>query len=153
MGRGGTRRHSGDDAGLHQAYLRTSTSSRSATRGCSIAVDHLGLVSGERDEYALRNLDKLLATRALPERRGEGERAAVLHRATRYPYRALHPYLRRVVDAFGPQRVFWGTDLSRLPCSYREAITMWTEEMPWLAAADLESIMGRGVCEWLGWRS
>ena len=45
------------------------------------------------------------------------------------PYRRLHPYLRRVYDAFGPRRIFWGADLSRLPCSYRQAVTMFTEEL------------------------
>ena len=47
---------------------------------------------------------------------------------------------------------FWGTDLSRLPCTYREAVTMFTEEIPWLSREDKEWIMGRGVCEWLGWK-
>jgi len=28
---------------------------------------------------------------------------------------------------------------------------MFTEEMPWLSAEDKDWIMGRGVCEWLGW--
>ena len=70
-----------------------------------------------------------------------------------YPYRSLHPYLRRVYDAYGPQRLFWGTDLSRLPCTYREGVTMFTEEIPWLTDEDKEWIMGRGVCEWLGWNT
>ena len=69
----------------------------------------------------------------------------------RYPYRRLHPYLRRVFDAFGPKRMFWGTDYSRLPCSYREAITMFTEEIPWFSSEDKAWIMGRGLCDWLGW--
>ena len=34
--------------------------------------------------------------------------------------------------------MFWGSDLTRLPCSYREAVTMWTEEIPWLSAQDKE---------------
>jgi predicted TIM-barrel fold metal-dependent hydrolase len=68
-----------------------------------------------------------------------------------YPYRDLQPHLRRVYDAFGPQRIFWGTDYSRLPCSYRQAITLFTEEQPWLNENDKEWIMGRGLCEWLGW--
>ena len=29
---------------------------------------------------------------------------------------------------------------------------MFTEEMPWLSADDQEWIMGRGVCEWIGWK-
>ena len=47
--------------------------------------------------------------------------------------------------------MFWGTDLSRLDCTYRQSITMFTEEMPWLSDDDKEWIMGRGVCEWIGW--
>ncbi|HTD89539.1 MAG TPA: hypothetical protein VK663_02670, partial [Burkholderiales bacterium] len=68
-----------------------------------------------------------------------------------YPFRSVHPYLRQVYDAFGPKRIFWGTDFSRLTCTYREAITMFTEELPWLSAGDKEWIMGRALCQWLGW--
>jgi len=68
-----------------------------------------------------------------------------------YPYRNLHTHVRRVYDVFGPQRMMWGSDLSRLRGSYRECVTMFTEEMQWLPANDLEWIMGRSLCEWLGW--
>jgi hypothetical protein len=27
-----------------------------------------------------------------------------------------------------------------------------SEEIPWLSADDKEWILGRGVCEWLGWK-
>ncbi len=29
---------------------------------------------------------------------------------------------------------------------------MFTEEMPRLKGQDLEWVMGRGICEWIGWR-
>jgi hypothetical protein len=29
---------------------------------------------------------------------------------------------------------------------------MFTEEMPWLKGRDLELVMGRGLCDWLGWK-
>jgi hypothetical protein len=29
---------------------------------------------------------------------------------------------------------------------------MFTEELPWLRGRDLELVMGRAVCDWLGWR-
>jgi hypothetical protein len=48
--------------------------------------------------------------------------------------------------------MFWGSDLSRLPCSYRQSLTYFMEEIPWLTAQDREWIGGRGVCEWLGWK-
>ena len=119
--------------------------------GLKLVMDHLALSSDEYDEQAFRDLDKLLA---LAKRPNVAVKASALPCYTKdsYPYRRLHPYLRRVYDAFGPQRMFWGTDYSRLPCSYRQAVTMFTEEIPWLTAEDKEWVMGRGLCEWLGWK-
>lgn len=37
-----------------------------------------------------------------------------------YPYRNLHTHVRRVYDAFGPLRMMWGSDLSRLRGTYGE---------------------------------
>jgi L-fuconolactonase len=68
-----------------------------------------------------------------------------------YPFPALHPQIQRVVEAFGARRVFWGTDLSQLPCSYRQAVTLFTEELDFLSGSDKEWIMGRGISEWLDW--
>jgi len=63
----------------------------------------------------------------------------------------VHPYLREVFDTFGASRTFWGTDLTGLPCTYRQAVTMFTEELPWLSDADKEFVMGRGISEFVGW--
>ncbi len=118
--------------------------------GLKLVLDHLCVSTGAKDEEAFENLDKLLA---MAKRPNVAVKATTLPRYTRdsYPYRRIHPYLRRVYDAFGPERVFWGTDLTHLPCSYTQAITMFTEEMPWLTEKDKEWIMGHAICEWLGW--
>jgi len=29
---------------------------------------------------------------------------------------------------------------------------MFTEEIPWLSADDKAWIMGRGICDWIGWK-
>ena len=68
-----------------------------------------------------------------------------------YPFPALHTYLRQVYDAFGPQRMFWGTDITKMPCSWRQCVTMFTEELPWLKGRDLELVMGEALCTWWGW--
>ena len=68
-----------------------------------------------------------------------------------YPYPSLHAQIRRVVDAFTPQRVFWGTDLSQLPCSYRQAVTLFTEQLDFLSSKDKEWIMGNALAHWLHW--
>lgn len=118
--------------------------------GLKLVMDHLALTRNTKDDEAFRDLDKLLALARHPN---VAAKATALPCFTNdgYPFRRLHPYIRRVYDAFGPKRLFWGTDYSRLPCAYRQAITAFTEEIPWLSADDKEWIMGRGVCEWVGW--
>jgi predicted TIM-barrel fold metal-dependent hydrolase len=68
-----------------------------------------------------------------------------------YPFPTLHPLIRRVVDAFGPQRCFWGTDLSHLTSTYKQCLTLFTEELKFLSNNDKEWILGRGIAEWLPW--
>ena len=69
----------------------------------------------------------------------------------RSPYNSIHDYLHQIYDAFGPKRMFWGTDITRMPCSWKQCVTMFTEELPWLSEADKELVMGNAVCEFLGW--
>lgn len=119
--------------------------------GLKLVLDHLALPSGKKDEEAFRDFDKLLTIARCPNVAVKAS-ALPVYTNDSYPYRRVHPYVRRVYDAFGPRRVFWGSDLSRLKCTYRQCIAMFTEEMPWLPADDLDWIMGRGLCEWLGWK-
>ena len=118
--------------------------------GLKLIIDHMGLRQGKKDDDAFVDLPQLLA---MAKRPNVAVKASALpcYSSESYPYRGLHPHIRRVFDAFGPRRLFWGTDFTRLPCSYRQAITLFTEELPWLSPSDKELIMGRGVCEWLGW--
>ena len=113
-------------------------------------IDHLGLTTG-KDAEAFRDLDHVLA---LARRPNVAVKVSCLPHFTAdvYPFRALHPYLRRVYDVFGAKRMFWGTDLSRSPYSYKQNITMFTEEIPWLSDDDKNSIMGQGICDWIGWK-
>lgn len=118
--------------------------------GLKLVIDHLGRIHGKKDGEAFTELDKLLA---LAKRPNVAVKASGLpdYATDGYPYRVIHPYVRRAYDVFGPKRVFWGSDFTRQPCSYRQVVTMFTEEMPWLTTEDKEWIMGRGLCEWLGW--
>jgi predicted TIM-barrel fold metal-dependent hydrolase len=119
--------------------------------GLRLVLDHLAIASDkQKDEQAFGGLDNVLALAKYPN---VAVKVTTMPNYTRddYPYRRLYPYLQRVYAAFGPRRMFWGSDLSRLRSSYRQCVTMFTEEMPWLSRADLEWIMGRGLCEWLGW--
>jgi L-fuconolactonase len=68
-----------------------------------------------------------------------------------YPFTSLHRHIRRVLDAFGPNRVFWGSDITRLSCTYLEAVTLFTRELGFLGDDDQEWVMGRALSEWIGW--
>jgi predicted TIM-barrel fold metal-dependent hydrolase len=68
-----------------------------------------------------------------------------------FPFPSLHEPLRRVLEAFGSRRLFWGSDLTRLKCPYGECVRLFTDELPFLSGEDKEWVMGRGVMEWLRW--
>jgi len=121
--------------------------------GVKLIMDHFAIRHrhGEKGDVAFANLDKLLALAKWPNIAVKAS-GLPAYASDQYPYRQLFPHIRRVFDAFGPQRMFWGTDITRMPCSYRQMVTMFTEEIPWFSAEDKEWVMGRGLCEWIGWK-
>ena len=69
-----------------------------------------------------------------------------------YPFPKMQDYLRQIYDAFGPHRMFWGTDITKMRCSWRQCVTMFTEELPWLSEDDKRLVMGEALCAWWGWK-
>jgi predicted TIM-barrel fold metal-dependent hydrolase len=118
--------------------------------GLKLTIDHVGLRRITKGPGVFEDLPKVCALAKHPNVAVKASGVPSLS-AEPYPFRDVHPFMRRLFDAFGPKRMFWGTDLTRMPCSYRECIDLFTREMGWLEGADLEWVMGRGVCEWLGW--
>lgn len=57
----------------------------------------------------------------------------------------------RLVAEFGAERVFWGTDLTRVPVSYRDAVAGFTEGIPDLTDEQRSLIMGEAILRWLRW--
>jgi L-fuconolactonase len=118
--------------------------------GLRLIVDHMGLNSVLRGKPLEPSVDNVIKLARLSNVAVKVS-ALPCYVDEPYPFPTLHPLVRRVVDAFGPQRCFWGTDLSHLPCPYKQVVTLFTEEMKSLSSTELEWIMGRGIAEWLGW--
>ena len=118
--------------------------------GLRLIVDHLGYVGGAKDDAAFGKNHELCALAKYPNIAVKAT-GAPGYSTDPYPYRNIHGHMQRIFDAFGPDRFFWGTDITRMPCSYRQCITMFTEELPWLSGRDLERVMGQAVCDWIGW--
>jgi predicted TIM-barrel fold metal-dependent hydrolase len=70
-----------------------------------------------------------------------------------YPFRDFTPHIRRLFDAYGPQRCYWGTDMTNgfTKATYKQRITHFTEELPFLSEQDKDWIMGRAIVARLGW--
>jgi predicted TIM-barrel fold metal-dependent hydrolase len=115
-----------------------------------VLIDHLGASPALKIPEAVAHLDDLLRLAALPNIAVKA--TGVPSMATdAYPFASTHSVLQRVFEAFGPRRVFWGTDITRLAPSWRQCITLFSEELPWLKGDDLELVMGRAVRDWVGW--
>lgn len=118
--------------------------------GLRLIVDHMGLNVQWKGKDLAPGVDLLLGMAKFPNL---GVKLSCLpcYVDEPYPYARLHPQVRRVIEAFGPERLFWGKDLSQSPCSYRQNVTLFTEAMSFLSAADLEWIMGKALARWLRW--
>lgn len=118
--------------------------------GLRLVIDHLGIRTFEKDGIVDERLAGILP---LAQYDNIAVKATSLPRNVTdpYPFRSLHDRIHRVVDAFSPRRVFWGSDLTGLTSTYDEVRRLFTDELDFLSADELEWIMGRGVREWLGW--
>ncbi|WP_320066705.1 amidohydrolase family protein [Micromonospora sp. RTGN7] len=115
-----------------------------------LLLDHLAIGPFDKLPQAAGHLDALLSLAEHPN-------VAVKATGTPsmatddYPFGSVQGVLRRTVDAFGPERTFWGSDITRMSCTWRQCVTMFTEELPWLKGHDLELVMGNGISDWIGW--
>jgi predicted TIM-barrel fold metal-dependent hydrolase len=122
--------------------------------GLRLTIDHLGGRGGNttlKDAAAMTHMPALLKLAKLPNVAVKAT-GAPGYSSEAYPFPAMHVWLRQIYDAFGPRRMFWGTDISKMPCSWRQCVTMFTEQLPWLGAADRRLVMGEAVCAWWGWQ-
>jgi predicted TIM-barrel fold metal-dependent hydrolase len=79
--------------------------------------------------------------------------SAPLMSAEPYPFRDVTPHIKRLFEAYGPRRCYWGTDITNsfAKATYRQRITHFTEELPFLSEDDKDWIMGRALVERLKW--
>lgn len=118
--------------------------------GLRLVIDHVGVPShASRHEVERAFADVVELSRlsnvavkasAVPCASAEG-----------YPFADLRDLLRAVYEGFGPERVFWGSDVTRLPCSYEETVRHFTDSLDFISRAHLPTVMARGLRGWLKW--
>ena len=119
-----------------------------------IIVDHMGVLGHERDNAIGPWIDETIKLASLANVYVKVS-ALPGYSTQPYPYANLNPYIRRVVEAFGAQRCFWGTDLSRMlgrcGLTYTQVVQHALHHLDFLSESDLEWIMGRALCACLDW--
>ncbi|UCH47162.1 MAG: amidohydrolase family protein [Betaproteobacteria bacterium] len=121
--------------------------------GLRLTIDHLGGKGGNttlKDDAAMAHMPELLKLAKHPNVAVKAT-GAPGYSSEAYPFPKMHRYLEQIFDSFGPHRTFWGTDITKMPCSWRQCVTMFTEELAWLTGEDREHVMGNAICAWWGW--
>jgi len=121
--------------------------------GLTMIADHLGVTGDVVKAGKLTEAVKETAVLAKYPNVSVKLSTTPFYSSESYPFRDMTVHIRRLFDAFGPRRCYWGTDLtnSYAKATYRQRVTHFTETLDFLSAEDKEWIMGRAILERLGW--
>ncbi|MCS7001713.1 MAG: amidohydrolase [Dehalococcoidia bacterium] len=122
--------------------------------GLRLIIDHLNL-TGATPQTRGHRVVELIALARYPNVAVKAS-ALPLFASDPYPFAELHEPILRVYDAFGPRRLFWGSDqtmqLARGRATYAENINLFREALAdRLPPDDLRLILGVGLAIWLRW--
>jgi predicted TIM-barrel fold metal-dependent hydrolase len=122
----------------------------------TLIIDHMGLNSSSRANRLTESIpaaiDQAVALAKYPNVSVKFS-GAVGNSLDPYPFRDMTVHLKRLFDAYGPQRCHWGTDItnSLAKASYGQRITHFTEELSFLSESDKDWVMGRAILARLKW--
>ena len=117
--------------------------------GLRITVDHAGrFARGPKDAAAWTDLPDLLALASLPNVAVKVSSLPAFSTLP-YPFPGLHAPIRAIHDCFGPERMMWGSDVTRLEWPYADNIRLFTEALDFLGDDDREWLFWRALTRWV----
>ena len=97
-------------------------------------------------------LGKVLELAHFPNVALKWAHASAIFEAPDYPNLGVRPHLRRTLDAFGAERVMWGSDITALPTGETWAQVLFSMiDNPDLGPAERENLLGGAARRWLDW--
>ena len=117
-----------------------------------LMVDHLGTQDAETPAQGFATIDELIVLARFP--RVYVKAGTAPNRSQQaYPFADVHPYLRRITNAFGARRMLWEADITQLGTknTYADCLRLWQEGLPFLSGDDRDWILGRTAAEALHW--
>jgi len=118
-----------------------------------LIVDHLGVtMESVKDGSVTERISEAVALAKYPNVSVKLS-SSPLYSIQSYPWRDMDDHIRRLFDAYGPQRCHWGTDLTNSfnRGSMKQRIEHFTQELQFLSEDDKDWIMGRSIMEKLSW--
>jgi len=117
-----------------------------------LILDHMGVSNAMTPDKLPEAIGATVALAKYPNVSAKVSASPGLSREP-YPFRDVAVHIKRVFDAYGPQRSYWGTDItnSYAKASYRQRITHFTEELSFLSDSDKDQVMGRAIVARLKW--
>jgi L-fuconolactonase len=108
----------------------------------TVVIDHMADCPADQPE----ELKKLLALARFPKVFVKVSHTWSVSKQP-YPYRDAQDQVKRLYDAFGPQRLMWGTDwpMVEAHCGYAKALAMVRDEMKFLNDDDKSWMLSRTV--------
>lgn len=119
--------------------------------GVKVILDHLG-GAAVYEEPPLPQLRKVLGLARYPNvfvkftpQAAQAAPARAEAGADGYPFPDQHAVYERIYDAFGPQRLLWGTDFPHIfgNIGYRAGLDLFRHHMPFLNADDQEWLLAK----------
>lgn len=119
-----------------------------------LSIDHMGILGNTTDDQIAPYIDATAALARYPNVTVKLSNIPSFS-THKYPFLNVMPYVKQLVQAFGPERCFWGTDLSRMlgkyGVDYKEGVALVTEHMGFLSEREKALILGEALCTWLRW--
>ncbi len=116
----------------------------------TLILDHMALNLTAAGLDAWESLDRTVSMARFPKMHVKVSSAPNFSTEA-YPHRDIQPLLRKLFDAYGPRRLFWGSDFTRLRGTYANCLRLFQEDLDFLSAEDREWITGRGIADALHW--
>ena len=115
-----------------------------------LLIPHMGCTLDARGAAAFASLDDVLDLARYPKV-SVMVSSAPCYSNEPYPFRDVAPFIQRLYGVYGPRRLLWGADLTRLRCTYREGLDQFRSSLDFLSADDREWILGKSLAEVLAW--
>lgn len=121
--------------------------------GLPLIIDHMGLTSGQAK--AGRTNEVIGHVVALAKYPNVSVKISNVPSASQesYPFSKFNEHIKRVFEAYGPQRCYWGTDITNqlAQSDWSQRLRHVTDELKFLTEADKDWLLGRGLMQRLNW--